>query len=152
MAGILNIGLVQATDRNFCGTTYVGGTSTACPGGCGTVFRLSMGPRPFVATVPTANGLGRQVRILGIDLTGATSITFNGAAATLTVVSPTEITTTVPAGATTGNVEVVTPRGHVMDQRDFPGVLTAQREIAVHTVGAVQRSQAANLGQSRERE
>jgi hypothetical protein len=30
---------------------------------------------------------------------------------TFTVVSPTEITTTVPAGATTGEVEVVTPRG-----------------------------------------
>jgi len=105
------IGLVQATDGSFYGTTYVGGTSTACTGGCGTVFRLSMGLRPFVATVPTASGPGRHVRILGTDLTGAARVTFNGVAATFTVVSPTEITTTVPAGATTGKVEVVTPRG-----------------------------------------
>ncbi len=105
------IGLVQATDGNFYGTTYVGGTSPACTGGCGTVFRLSMGLRPFVATVPTANAPGRHVRILGTDLTGATRVTFNGVAATFTVVSPTEITTTVPAGATTGKVKVVIPRG-----------------------------------------
>jgi uncharacterized repeat protein (TIGR03803 family) len=105
------VALVQATDGNFYGTTYAGGTSTACTGGCGTVFRLSMGLRPFVETVPTANCRGRSVKILGTDLTGATSITFNGVGATFTVVSPTEITTAVPAGATTGKVEVVTPRG-----------------------------------------
>jgi len=43
-------------------------------------------------------------------MTGATSVTFNGTAASFTVVSRTEIQTTVPAGATTGTIEVVTPR------------------------------------------
>src|ERR1019366_5991689 len=33
--------LVQATDGNFYGTTYWGGTSTVCPGGCGTVFKMT---------------------------------------------------------------------------------------------------------------
>lgn len=42
-------------------------------------------------------------------LTGATSVTFNGTAATFTVVSSSEITATVPAGATTGEVKVTTP-------------------------------------------
>ena len=51
------------------------------------------------------------MKILGTDLTGATSVTFNGVPATFAVVSPTEITTTVPAGATTGQVEVVTLKG-----------------------------------------
>jgi len=46
------------------------------------------------------------VTILGADLTGATSVTFNGAAAAFKVVSATEITTTVPAGATSGTVQV----------------------------------------------
>jgi uncharacterized protein (TIGR03437 family) len=54
--------------------------------------------------------VGAAVRILGSDLTGATSVSFNGTAATFTVVSATEITTTVPPGATTGKVRVVTPR------------------------------------------
>jgi uncharacterized repeat protein (TIGR03803 family) len=34
-------GLVQGCDGNFYGTTYNGGTSTNCSGGCGTVFRIS---------------------------------------------------------------------------------------------------------------
>lgn len=49
------------------------------------------------------------VTILGTDLTGATSVTFNGTAATFTVVSASQIKTTVPTGATTGAVEVTTP-------------------------------------------
>lgn len=113
------VALVQATDGNFYGTTYAGGSSTACTGGCGTVFRLSMGLGPFVETVPAAKCPGGSVKILGTDLTGTTSITFNGVAATFTVVSPTEITTTVPAGATTGKVEVVTPRGTLSSNVPF---------------------------------
>jgi uncharacterized protein (TIGR03437 family) len=49
--------------------------------------------------------------ILGTDLTGATSVTFNGTAAAFTVASPTLVTATVPIGATTGKVQVVTPSG-----------------------------------------
>ena len=97
-------GLVQATDGNFYGTTYAGGTP-----GEGTVFSLSKGLGPFVETHPTSGKVGAKVRILGTDLTGATSVTFNGTAATFTVVSKSEITTTVPTGATTGKVKVVTP-------------------------------------------
>ena len=49
------------------------------------------------------------VRILGTNLTGATSVTFNGTAAKYTVVSGSLISATVPAGVTTRNVQVVTP-------------------------------------------
>jgi hypothetical protein len=42
-------------------------------------------------------------------LTGATSVTFNGIPAAFTVDASTAISTTVPAGATTGKVQVVTP-------------------------------------------
>ncbi len=55
--------------------------------------------------------MGAHVKILGTDLTGATGVSFNGTAAVFTVVSPSLITTTVPSGATTGKVEVVTPSG-----------------------------------------
>jgi uncharacterized repeat protein (TIGR03803 family) len=113
------VALVQATDGNFYGTTYAGGSSTACTEGCGTVFRLSMGLSPFVETVPTAKCPGRSVKILGTDLTGATSVAFNGVAATFTFVSPTEIIATVPAGATTGKVKVVTPRGTLSTNGSF---------------------------------
>jgi uncharacterized repeat protein (TIGR03803 family) len=104
-------GLIQATDGNFYGTTAVGGTSSACVGGigCGTVFSLGVGLGPFVETRPTFGKVGAAVIILGNHLTGATSVTFNGKAATLRVASSTEITTTVPSGATTGPVKVTTP-------------------------------------------
>jgi uncharacterized protein (TIGR03437 family) len=55
--------------------------------------------------------VGKTVKILGTNLTGATSVTFNGTTATFTVKSKSEITTTVPLGATTGKVSVTFPRG-----------------------------------------
>jgi hypothetical protein len=52
------------------------------------------------------------VTITGTNFTGATSVTFGGAAASFTVVNATTITATVPAGAA-GSVSVVvtTPSG-----------------------------------------
>jgi uncharacterized repeat protein (TIGR03803 family) len=99
-------GLVQDTNGTFYGTTYYGGTD-----GIGTVFSLSVGLGPFVETLPTSGKVGTAIKILGTTLTGATSVTFNGTAATFKVASASEITTTVPTGATTGTVKVVTPGG-----------------------------------------
>jgi uncharacterized repeat protein (TIGR03803 family) len=106
--------LVQATDGEFYGTTYLGGTHRY-----GTVFRLSAGLEPFVVTQPTSGTVGKAVRILGNKLTDATSVTFNGTAATFTVKSKSEITTTVPTGATTGTVQVVTPSGTLSSNVPF---------------------------------
>jgi uncharacterized repeat protein (TIGR03803 family) len=104
--------IVQGTDGTLYGTTASGGTySNNCnSAGCGTVFSLSAGLGPFVETQPTSGKVGKAVKILGTNLTGATSVTFNGTAATFTVKSKSEISTTVPVGATTGTVQVVTPR------------------------------------------
>jgi uncharacterized repeat protein (TIGR03803 family) len=114
-------GLVQGTDGTFYGTTYGGGThSNNCTdSGCGTVFSLSVGLDPFVETQPTSGKLGTPVIILGTNLTGATSVTFNGTPAAFNVVSPSEITTNVPAGATTGLVQVTTPSGTLSSNTTF---------------------------------
>jgi uncharacterized repeat protein (TIGR03803 family) len=101
--------LIQDTDGSFYGTTETGGTSSACAGGCGTVFSLSVGLGPFVETLPASGAVGAAVKILGTDLTGATKVTFNGKAATFKVASSSEITATVPADATTGTVKVIDP-------------------------------------------
>ena len=85
----------------------------------GTVFLLDVGLGPFVITVPAAGKVGARVRILGTNLTGATSVSFNGAAAAFTVLSPSEITTTVPPGATTGTVQVTTPSGMLLSNLVF---------------------------------
>jgi uncharacterized protein (TIGR03437 family) len=63
--------------------------------------------------------VGAGVRILGTNLTGATSVTFNGTPAVFTMVSNSFITTTVPAGATSGNVQVVTPGGTLSSNVPF---------------------------------
>jgi len=100
-------GLVQDTNGTFYGTTYYGGG----PDDAGTIFSLSVGLGPFVTTLPTSGNAGTTVIILGTNLTGATKVSFNGIAATFTVVSSTEIIAIVPTGATTGTVTVVTPNG-----------------------------------------
>ena len=70
-------------------------------------------------TQPTSGKVGAAVKILGTDLTGATSVKFNGTAAVFTVVSRSLITTTVPSGATTGFVKVKTPSGTLKSNLQF---------------------------------
>jgi uncharacterized repeat protein (TIGR03803 family) len=106
--------LIQATGGAFYGMTTYGGTYNA-----GTVFTLSVGLGPFLETQPASGKAGVGVKLLGTNLTGATSVTFNGTAATFTVVSPSLITTTVPAGATTGEVKVIKPHGTVQSNVPF---------------------------------
>ena len=105
-------GLAQATNGTFYGLTYAGGDLGRCnSGGCGTIFSLSLGLPPFVEAVPNFGKAGRVVGILGNNLTGASSVTFNGTPATFTVISATAIKATVPTGVTRGKIEVVTPSG-----------------------------------------
>jgi uncharacterized repeat protein (TIGR03803 family) len=82
--------------------------------GNGVVYSLSAGLARFVATLPALGKAGRKVTILGTGLTGATAVTFNGTAAEFTVVSSTEITATVPGGATSGRVKVTVPSGTLL--------------------------------------
>jgi uncharacterized repeat protein (TIGR03803 family) len=111
--------LVQDTNGNLYGTTSNGGGSAACEVGCGTVFSLSVGLGPFVETHPTDGKVGAAVKILGSNLIGATGVTFSGTPATFTVEEPSVIKATVPAGAATGTVQVVTPSGTLSSNVPF---------------------------------
>jgi uncharacterized repeat protein (TIGR03803 family) len=99
-------GLLQATDGNLYGTTQASGTYDV-----GTVYRFNVGLGPFIKTLPASGHYGVTVLILGTDLTGSTKVSFSGTPAAFTVVSPSQITAVVPAGATTGTVQVITPNG-----------------------------------------
>ena len=70
-------GLIQATDGNFYGTTYGGGTNDNC---CGTVFKLSVGivlsPVQFVPVTPCRLVDTRQSQG-GSTIQGGTFETFN---------------------------------------------------------------------------
>ncbi len=83
----------------------------------GTIFSLATGLRPFVGTIPTSGAAGTNVIILGTNLTGATAVSFNGTAAKFKVVSASEITTSVPGGATSGTVTVTTSGGKKLNSR-----------------------------------
>jgi Bacterial Ig domain/IPT/TIG domain len=75
---------------------------------------------------PPSGITGDPVTLTGTLFTGATSVSFGGVAqGTLTVVSPTQITTTVPPGAVTGPLTVTTPGG------------TSTPTAATFTVGTV---------------
>jgi uncharacterized repeat protein (TIGR03803 family) len=68
---------------------------------------------PTVGTFsPTSGSVGTSVTITGNSLTGAAKVTFGGGkVAVFTVNSNAQITSTVPAGAVTGKIQVITPGG-----------------------------------------
>lgn len=104
-------GLMQDTNGDLYGTTERGGNSGGPINGDGIVFRLAVGLGPFVETRPTGGSVGEAIRVLGTHLAGATGVTFNDIPAVFTVVSPSEIAAKVPVGASSGEVQVVTPGG-----------------------------------------
>jgi uncharacterized repeat protein (TIGR03803 family) len=106
--------LVQDTNGRFYGTTEKGGANND-----GLVFSLSTGLRRFVVARPDFGKAGNNIKILGTNLTGATSVTFNGTPATFSVVQGSLISAAVPTGATTGKIEVVTPAGTLLSDGDF---------------------------------
>jgi uncharacterized repeat protein (TIGR03803 family) len=107
-------GLMQATNGNFYGTTLIGGTSDF-----GTVFSLSTGLGPFVVSLPASGAVGSKIAILGTNLARATAVSFNGIPAAFSVKSSSALETSVPIGATTGNIEVTTPAGILISNLVF---------------------------------
>lgn len=111
--------VIQSTNGNFYGTSLFGGTGCP-PVGCGIVYSESMGLAPFVETLPTGARVGDKIFILGNNLTGASSVTFNGIEATsVTVLSDTHMSAIVPSSATTGPVVVTTPTGTLTSNVNF---------------------------------
>jgi hypothetical protein len=88
-----------------------GPISVTTPGGTAT-SAASFTVLPKVSSfTPTSGPIGTLVTINGGGFTGATAVKFNGVPAVFTVVSAAKITATVPAGAATGKIQVVTPVG-----------------------------------------
>jgi uncharacterized repeat protein (TIGR03803 family) len=111
-------GLVQGSDGKLIGVTTSGGASNG-----GTLYSYDLGlPKPqprFTRFSPTSGPVGTSVLITGLNLLGATSVTFNGTAATYAVIGANYISAAVPAGATTGPITVVTPNGTATSRNSF---------------------------------
>ncbi|HVO79551.1 MAG TPA: choice-of-anchor tandem repeat GloVer-containing protein [Terriglobales bacterium] len=112
--GQWRVTLTQGTDGSFYGTTYYGGSSNM-----GSVFKLDLGLPAFVIASPSFASIGSQLNILGTNLLGTSAVSFNGAPATFTVVSATQIIATVPSGASSGQISVTTPTGVLKSNSNF---------------------------------
>ena len=75
---------------------------------------------PTITSFTPASGpVGAVVAITGTNLTGATTVRFNGTTATFTVDSALQVSATVPVGATTGVITVTTPNGTATSTTSF---------------------------------
>jgi hypothetical protein len=106
------------------GSATTGPIAVTTPAGTGASTSPYITPCPPQAPTissftPTSGSAGNSVDIQGSNLIGATSVMFNGAAASYTVNSPTDITAQVPAGATTGPISVTTPAGTCSSNDSF---------------------------------
>ena len=82
-------------------------------------------PPTLARLEPTSGRAGDRVSLRGSNLQASTAVTFAGAAAAFTIASSTEISATVPAGATTGPVAVTTPAGTATSSTPFTVVAPA---------------------------
>ncbi|MFY9742322.1 MAG: choice-of-anchor tandem repeat GloVer-containing protein [Candidatus Sulfotelmatobacter sp.] len=112
--------LKQNTNGVFYGSTWSGGDLTQCNGeGCGEVYSLSTGLKPFVS-LPLASGEeGAKEEILGQGFTTSSTVSFGGTPATITEATSKLLVVKVPAGALTGSVTVTTGSETLTSSRIF---------------------------------
>ena len=111
----------QITATVAAGTT-TGPITIVAPTGTGTsVTPFVVGNPPVIASfTPNTGAIGTTVVITGTNFTGTTLVQFNGAYASIfTVNSASQITVTVPAGATTGPISLTTPTGTATSATSF---------------------------------
>jgi hypothetical protein len=92
------------------------GTNLSVTTGAGTGSTVGFAPAPTISTISPNNApVGTPLTITGTNfIPGAVgTVIIGGQTATFTVVSPTQITTTVPVGATGSGVDVTTVSGTV---------------------------------------
>ena len=108
--------------------TTLGGTSN------GVTLTVLVTPT-ITSFTPTSSPVGTSVVIKGTNFTGATAVVFNGTAAGGYVVnSATQITVSVPGGATTGPITVTTPDGTATSATSF--TVTPDLVVSTGTVAS----------------
>lgn len=96
---------------NTSGTATSTNFTVSNPGSCA----------PTISSfTPTAGSVGTSVSITGTNFGGADSVTFNNVASNFSVnAAGTQVTTTVPTGATTGPIRVTTDVGTATSATNF---------------------------------
>jgi hypothetical protein len=110
-----NATVITASTTELTATVPVGATTgnvVVTVGGLasnGVTFTVLQTPPQITTLNPDAGQIGISIKIIGSNFSATAnqnSVTFNGTSAIVTNASTTELTVTVPAGATTGNVVV----------------------------------------------
>jgi len=98
--------------------TTPGGTATSS-----TPFTVTTVAAPTITSIsPAIGGVGTTVTIKGTNFSGTTAVRFNGTNAAFKV-KGSQITATVPAGATSGPITVTTPGGTATSALAFTVVM-----------------------------
>lgn len=116
--------VLKATVPTTATTGPITVTNTAAPVGTvssATSYTVTPHVAPTITSfTPTSGPVGTPVTITGSHFSGASSVKFGGVAAPVRhVVSDTEITATVPAGAVTGPISVTTAAGTGTSSTNF---------------------------------
>ena len=100
-----------------------------------TTKTFTITPAPTLSSFSPGNGVvGSKVTLTGSGFTAATDVSLSGKAASFKVVSDTEITATVPTGASSGTFVVTAPGGKVTSGSSFTVVTTAHLTITTSGV------------------
>jgi uncharacterized repeat protein (TIGR03803 family) len=128
-SSVVKFGGTVAATKTLTGSTFIlatipagalTGSVTVTTGTTTLASRKSFSVNPTSKTFSPASGpVGTVVTITGTGFTQATKVTFNKIVATFTVVSDTEVTATVPTGATTGKIVVFTKGGSASSTTNF---------------------------------
>ena len=147
---------VQATTVSFISATNIRATvpsgattgliTATATGGTATSLDTFTVTGPSITSFsPTTGPVGTSVVINGSNLTGATLVRFNGVSATPFTVNSTgtQITTTVPTGATSGLIQVVTSAGTATSATSFTvtGSASHGRSVTLNYSGHRARGQ-----------
>jgi uncharacterized repeat protein (TIGR03803 family) len=128
-ASVVNFDGVPATTIAVTGSTFISatvpagaltGSVTVTTGATTLTSVQTFRVKPTITGfAPPSGPVGTPVVITGTGLTQASKVTFNGTSATFTVNSDTQITATVPTGATTGKIGVTTTGGSAASATSF---------------------------------
>jgi uncharacterized repeat protein (TIGR03803 family) len=128
-SSVVKFGGTQATTIAVTGTTFISatvpagaltGSVTVTTGATTLTSSHIFGVRPTITTFsPPSGPVGTAVTITGTGLKQATKVGFSGKSASFTATSDTQISTTVPTGATTGKIAVTTPGGSATSTTSF---------------------------------
>ncbi len=128
-SSVVEFGGVQATAISREGSTFIDATIPA--GALTGAVSVTTGERTltssqtfdvtptFAGFDPPSGPVGTQVTFTGTGLTQTTRVTFNGTSAAFTVNSDTQVTATVPTGATSGKIRVITKGGSAASASSF---------------------------------